>query len=157
MPNQTETNSISGVEILPLKRIPDERGEIFHMMRSDSSHFNRFGEIYFSSVFPGVIKGWHLHEKMELNYAVPVGRIKLVLYDGRENSPTKGNLQEIFLGESNYSLVKVPPLVWNGFKGIGTKTALVANCATLAHDPNEIKRLDPFSKEIPYHWELVHR
>lgn len=148
---------IDGVSVIPLKQIPDERGKIMHMLRADDPHFDRFGEIYFSVVYPGVIKGWHLHTKMTLNYAVPVGMIKLVLYDDRENSSTKGQLVELFIGEDNYCLVKIPPRLWNGFKGIGTKPAVVANCATVPHDPNEIIRVDPFSSKIPYNWELKNR
>lgn len=147
---------IVGVEIIPLRQIPDERGKIMHMLRSDAPHFEKFGEIYFSVVYPEVIKGWHLHKKMTLNYSVVFGMIKLVLFDDRKDSATKGHVQEIFIGEDNYSLVKIPPCVWNGFKGIGTIPAIVANCATLAHDPKEIIRLDPLSKDIPYKWDLKH-
>jgi len=149
-------NHIEGVELIPLKRIPDERGMIMHMMRSDLPHFEKFGEIYFSMVYPNVIKGWHIHSKMTLNYAVPMGMIKMVLFDERKDSPTKGKLMELYVGESNYILVKVPPGVWNGFKGIGVSPALVANCATMAHDPEEISRKDPFTKDIPYQWDLKH-
>jgi len=145
---------IEGVKITPLKIIPDERGAIFHMLRSDDSIFEKFGEIYFSKVYPGVVKGWHLHKKMTLNYAVPVGMIKLVLYDDRNNSSTKGEIMELFIGVENYVLVTIPPNVWNGFKGIGTEPAIVANCATLPHDPNEIIRLDPINNNIPYDWGL---
>lgn len=124
-----------------------------HMLRADDPYFEQFGEIYFSVVYPGVIKGWHLHKEMTLNYAVISGMIKLVLYDPRENSPTKGKVQELFIGEDNYVLVKIPAGIWNGFKGISVNPAMVANCATIPHDPDEIMRLDPFSKEIPYDWE----
>ena len=148
---------IKGVEIIPLKQIADERGKIMHMMRCDAKYFDGFGEIYFSVVYPGVIKGWHLHKKMTLNYAVIVGMIKLVLFDGRKKSPTKGKLTELFIGEDNYCLIKIPYGIWNGFKGIGQKTAIVANCATLPHDPDEIIRLSPFSKKIPYNWDIVHK
>ena len=151
-----EEKKIEGVVVKPLKKIPDERGCIYHMLRNDDPVFEKFGEIYFSVVYPGVIKGWHLHEKMTLNYAVIQGMIKLVLYDDRGNSPTKGNLMELFIGEENYCLVKIPPKIWNGFKGIGNKPAIVANCATLPHDPNEIKRMVPFTNKIPYDWELKH-
>lgn len=148
---------IDGVLVIPLKQIPDERGKIMHMLRADDSHFEKFGEIYFSVVYPGIIKGWHLHKKIALNYTVVSGMIKLVLYDQRENSSTKGELMELFIGEDNYVLVHIPPGVVNGFKGIGTKPAIVANCATEPHDPDEIVRIDPFSKEIPYDWSLKHR
>lgn len=148
---------IEGVFIKDLKQIPDERGKIMHMLRVDDEHFEQFGEIYFSSVYPGVIKGWHLHKRMTLNYAVIQGMIKLVLYDGREDSPTKGEVQEIFTGEDKYQLIKIPPRIYNGFKGIGIKPALIANCATLPHDPDEIIRVDPFDNDIPYDWSLKHR
>jgi len=148
---------IEGVRITPLRQITDERGAILHMLRSDAAHFEQFGEIYFSMVYPGVIKGWHIHDRMTLNYAVPVGSIKMVLYDEREGSPTHGEVMELTLGPRNYQLVTVPPNVWNGFKGVGTETALVANCSTIPHDPTEIHRLDPLQNHIPYDWALVHR
>ena len=148
---------IEGVKITPLKQILDERGKIMHMLRSDSDVFLEFGEIYFSCVYPNAVKAWHIHERMTLNYAVPHGRIKFVLYDTREESPTKNEIQELFLGPDNYCLVTVPPLIWNGFKGIGNEMAIVANCATLPHEPEEIERLDPFDPSIPYNWEIKHR
>lgn len=147
---------IEGVGVYPLLQIPDERGKVMRMLRADDPHFERFGEIYFSVVYPGVIKAWHRHERMGLNYAVPRGSIKLVLYDDRPASPTRGALQELFLGEAHYALVSIPPLVWNGFKGLGSEPALVANCATLPHDPREMVRLDPFDGAIPYDWRLRH-
>ena len=148
---------IQGVRITPLTQILDERGKIMHMLRSDADHFEKFGEIYFSCVNPGAIKAWHIHKKMILNYAVIKGNIKLVLFDDRAGSPTKGELRELFLGPDNYQLVTIPPMVWNGFKGVGPDVAIVANCASIPHDPSEIERLDPSDKRIPYTWEIVHR
>lgn len=148
---------IEGVWIIPLKQIPDERGKVMRMLRVDDPHFEKFGEIYFSVVYPGAIKGWHLHKEMALNYAVVSGMIKLVLYDQREGSLTRGELMELFVGEDNYVLIHIPPRVVNGFKGLGTKPAIVANCASKPHDPSEIVRIDPFTKDIPYDWTLKHR
>lgn len=148
---------IQDVIITPLRQIPDERGKIMHMLRSDTPGFHSFGEIYFSCVHPGAIKGWHIHTRMTLNYAVPHGRIKLVLFDDREGSVTRGEVQEIFPGPDNYVLVTIPPLVWNGFKGIGTEMAIVANCSDISHDAAEIQRLDPFDPRIPYDWAIKHR
>lgn len=148
---------IKGVFVKPLKQIPDERGKIMHMLRADDPYFTQFGEIYFSVVYPGVIKGWHLHKKMTLNYAVVSGMIKLVLYDAREESPTKSELQELFIGEDNYVLVQIPPGIYNGFKGIGDRPAIVANCSDIPHDGEEILRMDPFSNDIPYDWNLKQR
>jgi dTDP-4-dehydrorhamnose 3,5-epimerase len=147
---------IHGVKVTPLRQINDERGAIYHMLRCDDPDFERFGEIYFSLVYPGVIKAWHIHDRMTLHYAVVTGLIKLVLYDGRAGSPTRGEVQELFVGERNYCRVRIPPGIHNGFKGIGTAPALVANCSDIPHDPGEIHRLDPFSPEIPYRWELRH-
>src|SRR4030066_481390 len=101
---------IKGVEIQPLRQIPDERGKIMHMLRRDDPWFQQFGEIYFSMVYPGVVKGWHLHKRMVLNYAVPHGRIKMVLFDDREGSEPRGALMELFLGPDHCALVQVPAL-----------------------------------------------
>lgn len=147
---------IEGVLVHSLRQIPDDRGKIMHMLRRDDPHFEQFGEVYFSVVYPGAIKAWHLHKSMTLNYAVVHGTIKLVLYDDRKESATLGELQELFIGESNYVLVRIPPNIWNGFKGIGTFPAIVANCATLPHDPDEIIRMSPFDTTIPYDWGLRH-
>ena len=147
---------IDGVTVHPLRQIPDERGMVMHMLRADDPHFERFGEIYFSTVYPGVVKGWHRHQRMTLNYAVVHGMVKLALYDDRPESKTRGELMELFVGEANYALVTVPPMVWNGFKGISPHPSIVANCASIPHDPKEIERLDPHSPAIPYSWDLKH-
>ncbi len=122
------------------------------MLRRDGDVFEAFGEIYFSCVFPGAIKAWHIHKRMTLNYAVPLGEIRFVLYDDRPDSPTRGEVQEMVLGPDTYCLVTVPPMIWNGFQGMGSETSIVANCATIPHDPDEIVRRDPMDSTIPYDW-----
>jgi dTDP-4-dehydrorhamnose 3,5-epimerase len=151
-----ETGSIEGVTVVPLRRIPDERGTIYHMLRRTDAHFLEFGEIYFTSIYRDVIKGWHRHREMTLNYACIAGRIKLVLYDERDGSRTRGVLAERYLGPDDYALVVIPPGVWSGFKGM-SEVALVANCATHPHDPSRTERLDPFTERIPYRWDVHHR
>jgi len=143
---------IEGVVIAPLKQIPDERGKVMHMLRADSPLFKKFGEIYFSIVNPGVVKAWKRHRLMTLHYAVPIGNIKVVIYDDREGSGTKGEVQEIYMGEDNYCLLRIPPMLWSGFKGMSPYPALIANCTDLPHDPSEVDRLDPQDKTIPYGW-----
>jgi dTDP-4-dehydrorhamnose 3,5-epimerase len=143
---------IDGVRVVPLRVIRDGRGAIMHMLRSDAPHFERFGEIYFSWVNPGVVKGWHRHRVMTLNYAVPVGRVRLVLYDDREGSPTRGTVDELVLGADAYALVRIPHGVWNGILGLGSSPSLIANCATEPHDPDEIERRPPRAPEFPYNW-----
>jgi dTDP-4-dehydrorhamnose 3,5-epimerase len=147
---------IEGVEIIPLRRIQDERGMVMHMLKRTDPHFVEFGEIYFSVIHPGVIKAWHLHSRMTINYAVVQGNIKLVVFDQRPASPTRGQLQEIYCGQVNYNLVRVPPGVVNGFTAVGGGGAIVANCADIPHDPTEITRIDPFTPTIPYDWKLKH-
>ena len=147
---------IAGVEIFPLRRIQDERGMVMHMLKATDPHFQEFGEIYFSVIHPGVIKAWHLHSRMTINYAVVSGNIKLALFDQRPDSKTKGALQEIYVGQVNYNLVRVPPGVVNGFTAVGGEKAIVANCADIPHDPTEITRIDPFTPTIPYDWQLKH-
>ena len=144
---------IEGVITTQLKQIPDDRGMVMHMLRKDSKNFSKFGEIYFSTVYPDKVKGWHLHKKMTLNYAVIFGEIKLVLYDVRPNSKTKGEIQEFFLSPKNYKLITVPPLIWNGFMGMGDKTSIVANCADLPYDDTEIERKSPLDDDIFYNWK----
>ena len=148
---------IDGVIVTPLRQIFDERGKVMHMLRADSPVFTQFGEIYFSTTNPGAIKAWHLHKHMTLNYAVVYGEIKCVLYDDRPNSKTRGCVDEIFMSPENYCLVTVPPLIWNGWKGIGSNVSIVANCATIPHDPDEIERKPAFDPDIPYDWEIQHQ
>ena len=148
---------IDGVQVVPLRRIPDERGTVMHMLRATDPHFRQFGEIYFSTVYRGVVKGWHRHRDMTLNYACIFGRIKLVLFDERNDAATKGTLQEIFLGPDEYSLVVIPPGIWSGFKGMSDPYAMVANCASHPHDPSRSERIDPFENHIPYHWDVRHQ
>ena len=147
---------IDGVKIIPLRQIVDERGKIMHMLKATDEHFTQFGEIYFSCSWPGAIKAWHVHRTMTLNNAVISGRAKLVMYDIREDSPTRGVLQEVFLGEDNYVLVQMPPGIANGYKAYGDKMVILANAATEPHHPDELWRIDPFSGEIPYDWALKH-
>ena len=145
---------IDRVSIVPLRQIVDERGKIMHMMKSTDPHFIKFGEIYLSCAWPGTIKAWHVHQTMTINNAVISGSAKLVLYDIRDESPTKGELQEIFLGDDNYCLVQIPPGIANGYKAYGDKLVILANCATEPHDPDEMIRIDPDTPDIPYSWDL---
>ena len=147
---------IDGVEVKELRVIPDERGSLMEILRKDDEIFQQFGQVYMTTTYPNVVKAWHYHKIQTDNVTVVKGMLKLVLYDPREGSPTKGELQELFVGEDNYVLVKIPPRIWNGFKGTGVKPAIVANCATLPHDPDEISRLDPVDNHIPYDWSLKH-
>lgn len=145
-------SDIEGVIIQPLKQIRDERGSVMHMLRSDSQYFEQFGEIYFSTIKQGVIKAWKWHKVMTQNLAVPMGQIKLVIFDDRQESNTRGNLLEIKMGLDKYSLVKIPPELWYGFQGIAKNSSLIVNCTTIPHDDNEVIILDYRNSDIPYKW-----
>ena len=129
---------IHDVTVTDLRIIADERGSVMHMLRADAPHFEGFGEIYFSTINPGVAKGWKRHREMMLSLAVPSGRLELVIHDDREDSPTNGKTQRLVLGrDDRYALVTVPPMLWTGFRNIGTAEAILANCASIMHDPGE--------------------
>jgi len=131
------------IKIFPKRQILDERGCIHHMLRSDDEEFLQFGEIYFSEIYPGQVKAWHYHEKMVLNYLVVCGRVRLLATTEAPSKVEDVYIDEIFLGPENHVLVQVPSGCWNGFECIGNEPALVANCASIPHDPEEIKRLGP--------------
>lgn len=142
---------IDGVVITPLKQIHDERGAVFHMLRKDAPHFADFGEIYFSMVNPGVIKGWKKHTKMVSSLCCVQGRMKLVLMDEHT-----GTIDEIIFGADpeNYKLVTIPPHVWTAFACVGDDPALLANCASILHQPDEAENRALDHPPLPYEWSL---
>jgi len=144
--------TINGVIIRPLKKIPDERGTIMHGVRNDNL-LNPFGEVYFKKLYFNVVNGWHVHESLILNYICIFGMIKLVLFDMRDNSQTRGKVQEVFFGDDNYCMVHIPPGIANGSKGMGTPFSIMSNIASEPHNPSiKYKRIDPHSGDIPYDW-----
>ena len=146
---------IEGVKIKKLKVIPDERGRLMEMLRSDDDLFIKFGQVYLTTAYPGVVKGWHYHKKQTDNMTVVKGMMKIVLYDNRDGSSTRGEINEFFMGIHNPLLLQIPPLLLHGFKCISDEEAMVVNCPTDTYDyekPDEF-RLDPHQNEIPYEWE----
>jgi dTDP-4-dehydrorhamnose 3,5-epimerase len=145
---------IEGVKIKKLKVIPDERGRLMEIFRCDDEFFEKFGQVYMTTIYPGVVKAWHYHKKQSDNIACLMGMIKLVLYDNRENSSTKGELNEFFIGEHNPALIHIPPLVYHGFKGISETEAIIINTPTEPYhyqEPDEY-RIPPHQNDIPYDW-----
>ena len=145
--------SIAGVTIAPLGKFEDYRGVLLHMMRADAAAFERFGEIYFSGVREGAVKAWRKHRSLTSNLAVPVGSIRLVLFDARPDSPTQGKTMTIEMGEKHYQRVTIPPGIWTGWKGLGPGMSLVANLATEPHDPDEVESLSADSPIVPHRWQ----
>lgn len=146
---------ISGVVVEPLEQFRDERGRVMRMMRSTSPLFQTFGEIYFSVVKSGVVKAWKYHRAMTQHFAVPVGSIRLVLWDDRSDSPTRGVTQVLDLGEEDYALVKIPPRLWYGFQGTSVQPALIANCTDMPHDPKEQETAPLTDPRFPHQWEKI--
>jgi len=144
---------IDGVIITKRKIIKDERGQVMHMLRNDDKMFKNFGEIYFSTINYKKIKAWHLHKEATLNYVCIKGKVKLVLYDDRDSSSSKGKLEEITLSPDNYNLITIPNNIWNGFKGLDKEESIIANCLNIPHNENEMVRIDPFDKSIDYNWD----
>lgn len=145
---------IEGVETKVLKVISDERGRLMEMLREDDSLYIKFGQIYLTTAFPGVVKGWHYHKKQVDNFVVVRGMMKIVLYDQREGSRTLGEIDEFFLGEHQPFLLQIPAGVCHGFKCVGEQEAMVINCPTEVYnysEPDEY-RIDPHDNDIPYDW-----
>ncbi len=148
---------IAGALLQQLKIIPAEGGPVLHMLRPDSPllpDFSKgFGEIYFSEVLPGHVKAWKRHTRQTQHFAVPSGLLKIVLYDDRPDSETRGVLCELALGRpEHYGLLRIPVNVWYGFTAMGDGPALICNCADIPHDPAEGQRLPAHDPSIPYTW-----
>jgi dTDP-4-dehydrorhamnose 3,5-epimerase len=150
---------IHGVKTKQLKVIADERGRLMEMLRSDEAMFIRFGQVYLTTAYPGVVKGWHYHKKQIDHFVVVHGMMKIVLYDARQDSPTYGEVNEFFMGDHNQMLLQIPSYVYHGFKCVSEHEAIVVNCTTEVYsynDPDEY-RVDPHSNEIPYDWSRKDR
>jgi dTDP-4-dehydrorhamnose 3,5-epimerase len=144
---------IDGLQLTPLREIPDDRGIVRHMLRATDPAFAGFGEVYFSTVKSGMVKAWKRHRAMTLNVVCVHGAIRFVCYDDRAGSPTCGQFQEIALAPiTAYQLATIPPGVWTGFLGTAAGESILCNCASIPHDPAESDRLPPEHSSIPYNW-----
>jgi dTDP-4-dehydrorhamnose 3,5-epimerase len=145
---------IDGVKVKKLKVIPDERGMLMEMLRCDDEFYQKFGQVYLTVAFPGVVKGWHYHKIQTDHFVCVKGMMKVVLYDGRDGSPTHGEVNEFFVGEHNPILLVIPNGVLHGMKGMGTEPGYLINVPTEPYnydDPDEY-RVDPHDNDIPYDW-----
>jgi dTDP-4-dehydrorhamnose 3,5-epimerase len=145
---------IDGVMVKQLKVIPDERGRLMEILREDDEIYMRFGQVYLTTGYPGVVKAWHYHKVQYDHFCVVKGMMKVVLFDSREGSKTRGEINEFFLGEHRTALLRIPPLVYHGFKTISTDEALVINIPTQTYKydaPDEFRH-PPYGGDIPYDW-----
>jgi dTDP-4-dehydrorhamnose 3,5-epimerase len=152
-------DEIDGVWVKDLAVIPDERGRLQEILRSDDDGFKQFGQVYVSTTYPGVVKAWHLHKVQEDNFCCVKGMVKLVLYDSREESPTKGTVTEYFIGDLSPKLVRVPAGVYHGWKCISQEESIVVNVPTEPYhreSPDEYRA--PWdTPDIPYSWDIVYK
>jgi len=146
-------SEIKGVIIVKLNQIVDSKGSVLHMIKLSSPEFKIFGECYISEINHNSIKGWKLHSKQTQNISVPSGKIKMVLYDSREDSSTFKELIELNLGRpDNYLRITIPPGVIYGFKGLSSPNALLVNCTDIEHDPNESITFSLEDNKVPFLW-----
>lgn len=146
---------IEGVVVKKLRVIPDERGRLMEILRSDDELFETFGQVYMTTAYPGVVKGWHYHKVQSDNMSCIKGMMKIVLYDARKDSKTYKEVNEFFAGEHNPILIHIPPYVYHGFKCISPEEAIVINIPTELYNyetPDEF-RIDPYNNDIPYDWK----
>ena len=146
---------IDGVRVKKLKVIPDERGRLMEMLRADDDLFVKFGQVYMTTAYPGVVKGWHYHKKQTDHFCVIKGMVKIALYDRREDSPTYSVVNELYVGEHCPALLRIPSGVLHGWMCVGTTEAYIINVVSEMYnyaDPDEF-RTDPHDNDIPYNWE----
>ena len=146
-------SSIDGVLVTGLRQVVDERGAVLHHMRSDAPEFTTFGECYFSEMISGAVKAWKRHREQTQHLAVPIGRVRFVIYDDRELSPTNGSLEVVELGRpDHYNRLRIPKGLWYGFTCLSDQPALIANCTDEPHDPTDTELRAEYDPRIPYHW-----
>lgn len=147
---------IQGVEVKRLTRHADERGYLMEILRSDDEIFSKFGQCYVSMNYPNVIRAWHWHQKQDDHFVVVKGMIRAGLYDMRERSPTRGEVNEFYLGENNNIVLKIPVGVAHGYKTVGVEPSLLVNFPSEVYNPKEPdeQRLPWDTDQIPFNWEI---
>jgi dTDP-4-dehydrorhamnose 3,5-epimerase len=134
---QVSFQLLEGVTVTPLFKHFGKAGNVMHVLKQNDAAFDMFGEIYFSTIKSGNIKGWKKHTKMISNLVVPVGKVQFVFYDDRLNSSTFQQFKNIELSIDNYCRLTIVPGIWMAFKGLSNEESLILNCSSIEHDPNE--------------------
>ena len=143
---------INGVSLRELMVFENDLGGVKHMLKKQWPEFNSFGEVYFSTINAGIVKGWKKHDKTILNFAVPLGNVKVIIYDSNENSSSFGKVQEIELGEKNHILLTIPPNVWYSFAALNNDKAMICNLISIEHSEDTHHQIKLINDEIPYKW-----
>lgn len=135
----------------------DYRGHLVEVFCEDWEEYDpKPAMSYYSLSYPGVIRTWHRHTRGQLNHFVcPSGRIKVGIYDDRNDSSTQGEVDTFVIGEHNQRVIRIPGGCWHGFKLVGNEQAMLINLPTNLYDyedPDE-ERLPPDADEIPMNWD----
>ena len=146
---------IDGVAVRRAKVLPDQRGRLGEIIRADDPWFEKFGQVYFTTTYPAVVKAWHYHKKQTDHFYVIKGLVKIALCDKREGSPTYGTVNELYLGEHCPGLLRIPPGVHHGWMCVSQSEAYILNVVSEMYnysEPDEF-RTDPHENDIPYDWK----
>lgn len=142
---------ISDVIVTPLKQISVPGGDVLHALKNTENNFLGFGEAYFSCITKNSIKAWKRHKKMTMNLIVPMGKVRFVIFDDRDNN-NHPVCQSITLSRDNYLRLTVPPMVWLGFQGLADAESIILNLANMLHDPDECDKQE--MSNINFDWNL---
>ena len=146
---------IEGVRVRSLKRHVDERGSLTELLRSDWPEFTRFGQAIVTVNQPGVIRGWHWHDRQTDMIVVIEGRAVVPLYDGRPGSATNGQVEAYACGADDLKAIFVPPGVWHGYKTVSSEPAIILNFPDQVYDPAQPDehRAPHDTPGVPYNWD----
>ncbi len=142
---------IDGVHMRDLVLHTDDRGTVCEMYDPRWEwHPDPLVFSYFYTIRPGLIKGWAMHKKHDDRYCLLQGEMKVVLYDARTDSPTKGHVLELYLTEQRRQLFSLPQGVWHADQNIGSKDCLVVNFPTIQYD-----HASPDKYRLPLDTDLI--
>lgn len=138
---------MSQILVTPLNRISVPGGDVLHGIKNNDPGYVDFGEVYFSIIEEGAIKGWKRHMSMTLNLVVPVGSVGFVFID------SQGDIFQLTAGEKFYVRLTVPPGIWFAFRGLATPYSVVVNIADITHSPSEIERKS--LSDMNFNWDCM--
>lgn len=146
---------MEGLILKPLQAHCDDRGRVMEMLRADDPFYAGFGQAYFSTIYPGVIKAWHAHQRQTDTMVVIKGMCKIGFFDDRPESTTCGQSKMVVAGEHRPLLVQIPPGIYHGFKAISHEEVLLVNLPNEPYNPASPDELrlawnDP---SIPFNWD----
>src|SRR5467141_128140 len=127
-PESAYPSMLPGVRVHDVNKRIDERGFFAEIVRNDWKDFlddDTIAQANVSLSYPGMIRAWHRHRKGQVDYLMVVkGTMKICAYDDKEDSSTRGHLDEIIASEEKLQLVRVPGHYWHGTMTLGVQPSL---------------------------------